>query len=106
MVVAIPAATAGTAVVDDGSSGTIAFGLAALAGFFVGGWVAGWRQPDAPLLNAALAALVAFAVAQALALVLGAVADDPLASPAAVVVNAVLATNVGVAGGWLADRRP
>jgi hypothetical protein len=104
IVIAVPAATVGTAVIDDGSSGAIAFGLVALVGFLAGGWVAGWRQPAAPLANAAAAALAGFAVAQAVALALR-LADDRSVSVANIVVNALLATSVGLAGGWLADRR-
>jgi hypothetical protein len=105
IVIAVPAATVGTSAIEDGSGGAIAFGLVALIGFLAGGWVAGWRQPDAPLANAAAAAFAGFAVAQAVALAVQASSDDAI-SVASIVVNALLATSVGLAGGWLADRRP
>jgi hypothetical protein len=103
--IAVPVATAGSAIADDGSSALgVLFALVALVGFGVGGWIAGSRQPASPLLHGAVAGVVAAAVAQAAAAGV-AVADDRDVSAAAVAVNALLATSVGLTGGWLADRQ-
>ena len=103
-VLAVAVASLGSAVTDDGDDLSVAFAVAALVGFVIGGWVAGTRQPSAAMAHGALAALVAFAVVQA---VTGAMrlADDEEISAVAVASNAVLAAALGLSGGWLAERR-
>jgi hypothetical protein len=104
VVVAVPVATAGGVSLDDGAGAAVAFGIVALAGFLAGGWVAGWRSNHGALANGALAALAGFAVAQVVALVVGSSGEGT--DVADVVVYALLATSLGLVGGWLADRRP
>lgn len=104
MVVGIPVASIGSVVLDDGSDLVFFFAALALAGFLAGGWVAGSRRPEAPMAHGALAALVGFAVAQAVAAILQVVRDEDL-SPVAIVFNALLAANIGLLGGWIAGRQ-
>lgn len=104
MAVGIPVASIGSVVLDDGSNLVFLFAALALGGFLAGGWVAGSRRPQAPMAHGALAALVGFAVAQAIAAGLQIVRDEDV-SALAVVFNALLAANIGLLGGWLAGRR-
>jgi len=99
--VAVPVAAIGSLVVDEGSDAVFVLALLALVAIGAGGWLAGSRARRSPLATAALAAFAGFAVAQLVSLVLQAIDDDDI-NPAAVVFNALLATNVGLLGGWLA----
>ena len=102
--VAVPVAAVGSAVVDDGGAGAIAFGLIALAGFLAGGWLAGSRAGSGALLHGAAAALSAVVIVQAVVAAIRLAGDDDV-DLASLAVNALLATSLGLAGGWLADRR-
>lgn len=104
LAVAVPVATVGSVLLDDGSDAVFAFAVLSLAGFFAGGWVAGARRPLAPGRHGAAAALAGFAVAQAVAAVLQSARDEDL-RPVAWVFNALLATSVGLLGGATAGRR-
>jgi hypothetical protein len=106
MAVAIPVATIGSVVLDDGSDLVFAFAAVSLVGFLAGGWVAASRPPAAaaPLAHGAAAALAAFVVAQVIAAVLQVVRDEDL-TPVAWVFNALLAAAIGLLGGYLAGRR-
>lgn len=105
MAVGIPVATIGSVVLDDGSDLVFLFAVLALLGFLAGGYVAGHRQPTAPMTHGAVAALAGFTVAQAVAAVLQ-LARDESVSAVAVVFNALLAANIGLGGGaWGARRR-
>lgn len=104
MAVGIPVATIGSVVLDDGSNLVFLFAVLALLGFLAGGFVAGSKQPDTPMTHGAVAALIGFAVAQAVAAVLQLVRDEDV-SAVAIAFNALLAANIGLAGGWWAGRR-
>jgi hypothetical protein len=104
MAVGVPVATIGSVVLDEGSDFVFFFAVLALLGFLAGGFVAGARQPDTPMMHGALAALAGFAVAQSVAAVLQVIRDEDV-SPVAIVFNAVLAANIGLVGGWAAARR-
>ena len=104
MAVGVPVATIGSVVLDDGSDFVFFFAVVALLGFLAGGFVAGSRQLETPMMHGALAALAGFAVAQAVAAVLQVVRDEDV-SPVAIVFNALLAANIGLLGGWVAGRR-
>lgn len=104
MVVGIPVATIGSVVLEDDSNLVFFFAALALFGFLAGGFVAGSKRPDMPMMHGAVAALVGFAVAQAIAAVLQVIRDEDV-SAVAIVFNALLAANVGLLGGWIASRR-
>jgi hypothetical protein len=104
MAVGIPVATIGSVVLEDGSDLVFLFAVLALLGFLAGGYVAGHRRPEAPMAHGAVAALAGFAVSQAVSAVLQVVRDESV-SPVAVVFNALLAANIGLAGGALGARR-
>lgn len=75
--------------------------LVYLAGQTAGGWWAARRQPDAPLSNGALAALVAYVVLIVVASTIRVVRGDGL-NPVSLVVNTFLATCAGIFGGLIA----
>ena len=104
MAVGIPVATIGSVVLDDGSDLVFLFAVLALLGFLAGGYVAGHRRPDTPMTHCAVAALAGFAVAQSVSAVLQVVRDESV-SAVAVLFNALLAANIGLAGGALGARR-
>ena len=104
MAVGIPVAAIGSVVLDDGSDLVFFFAVLALLGFVAGGYVAGFRQPTTPMAHGAVAALVGFAVAQAVSALLQ-LARDESVSIVAVVFNALLAANVGLVGGLLGGKR-
>ena len=106
LVLALPAALMGAIVVgDDSNNGVFVFYLLIMAGILAGGFVAGSKRPDAPLTHGAVAAVLAYAVAQALAILVKAVGGSHLASPAVYIFNALLMASLGVVGGLLAERR-
>jgi putative membrane protein (TIGR04086 family) len=106
LAISVPFALVGGLVLDDRSPDGLVFLFVAavLAGTGVGGFVAGSRQIDFPLTHGALAALAAFAVAQAVSATVDLTQGDDV-SPLAVVFNAMLATSVGLIGGLVAARR-
>jgi hypothetical protein len=104
MAVAVPVATIGSVVLDDGSDLVFFFALLAMIGFVAGGYVAGGRGTAAPMAHGAVAALIGFVVAQAIAAILQLARDEDV-SLVAVVFNALLAANIGLLGGWFAGRK-
>ena len=104
LAVAVPVALIGSLVLDEGSDGVFLFVLPILAAYVLGGFVAGSKRPDRPLTNGAVAAFAGFAVAQAVSAVVQAVQDESVSS-VAVLFNALLSANLGLLGGWLAERR-
>lgn len=77
-----------------------------LAGFTLGGMLAGWRAIEAPYSNGAVAALSAFVIVQGALLsarVVGITDPDRSIRWAAVVFYALLASSCGAIGGLLAD---
>jgi hypothetical protein len=106
LVLVLPAALIGAIVVsDDANNGVFAFYFVIMAGMLAGGFVAGSKRPDAPLTHGAVAALLAYALAQGLALLVKAVAGSKLRSPAVYVFDALLMASLGVVGGLIAERR-
>lgn len=104
LVVAVPVAAIGSALLDEGSDAVLVLALLVLVAIGAGGWVAGRQAPSAPLLHGALAAVAGFAVAQAFSIALQVAGDDDV-DLAAVAFNALLAANAGLLGGWLSTRR-
>lgn len=80
------------------------FALVVLGGFVAAGYVAGSKRPDAPLSHGILAALVTFAVAEAIAIAL-IVAKGNQVHPAVYVFLAGVAAGLGLTGGSLSQRR-
>lgn len=104
LIVAVPVATIGSLVLDEGSNAAFPLAALTLFAFVAGGYVAGSKRPDAPLVHGAAAAFVGFAVAQTISIVLQ-LAQDEHVSAVAVAFNALLAANIGLFGAWLASRR-
>ena len=104
LVVGVPVATIGSLLVDEGSNAAFPLAILTLFAFMAGGFVAGSKRPDAPLIHGAAAAFAGFAVAQTVSIVLQLVQDDDI-SVVAVAFNALLAANIGLFGAWLASRR-
>ena len=104
MAVGIPVATIGSVILDDGSDLVFFFAVLALIGFLAGGYVAGFRRPEAPMAHGAAAAFAGFAVSQAISALLQ-VARDESVSLVAVLFNALLAANIGLVGGLVGARR-
>ena len=106
----VPAAVLSQVLVDDSSDdGTpplvfVFFGLI-LAGFALAGWVAGTRPTSerTPVQHGAAAAALAFAVVQAVGLVLVVAAGDEVRI-ASIIANLLLAASCGAVGGLLATR--
>ena len=106
LVFAAPAAIISAIVVsDDSGDGVFAFYVVIIIGMLVGGFVAGSKRPDAPLTHGAIAAAVAYVIAQAMALVIKLAKGDELRSPAVYVFNLLLMASIGVVGGYVAERR-
>lgn len=104
LVVGVPVATIGSIVVDEGSNAAFPLAVLTLLALVAGGFVAGSKRPDAPLIHGAAAAFVGFAIAQTVSIILQLVQDDEV-SPVAVAFNGLLAANIGLFGAWLASRR-
>ena len=81
--------------------------IALLAGFALGGHRAASRRPQAPLLHATAAAVVAFAALAAVAVVRRLAAGDGLTVPLVVTLMLLLQITVSLAviGGYVAMRR-
>jgi len=106
LALALPAGLVGAVVVnDDSNNGVFVFFVLIMAGMLVGGFVAGSKRPDAPLMHGAVAALVAYVVAQALTLVVRLLDGSDLRSPVVYVFNTLLMASLGVVGGLVAERR-
>jgi putative membrane protein (TIGR04086 family) len=106
LVLALPAGLIGAVVVNDESNnGVFAFFLVIMAGMLVGGFVAGSKRPDSPLTHGALAAVIAYALAQSVTVLVRVLDDSTLRSPVVYVFNALLMASVGCVGGLIAERR-
>jgi putative membrane protein (TIGR04086 family) len=106
LVLALPAALIGAIVVtDESNNGVFAFFLVIMAGMVVGGFVAGSKQPDSPLTHGALAAVIGYAAAQTVTILVRVVDGSKLRSPVVYVFNALLMASLGVVGGLVAERR-
>ncbi|MEY2420954.1 MAG: hypothetical protein QOI95_1021 [Acidimicrobiaceae bacterium] len=106
LVLALPAGLIGAVVVDDESNnGVFIFFLVIMAGMLVGGFVAGSKRPDTPLTHGALAAVIAYALAQMVTVLVRVLGDTKLRSPVVYVFNALLMASLGVVGGLVAERR-
>jgi len=106
LVLVRPAALNGAiGVSDEANNGVFAFYFVIMAGMLAGGFVAGSKRPDAPLTHGAVAALLAYAVAQLLAVLVKVVAGSKLRSPAVYVFDALLMASLGTVGGLIAERR-
>jgi len=106
LTLALPAGLIGAVVVNnDSNNGVFVFFVLIMAGMLAGGFVAGSKRPDAPLLHGAIAAVVAYVVAQALTLVVRLLDGSDLRSPVVYVFNTLLMASLGVVGGLVAERR-
>jgi len=106
LTLALPAGLIGAVVVnDDSNNGVFVFFVLIMAGMLVGGFVAGSKRPDAPLMHGAVAAVVAYAVAQALTLIVRLLDGSDLRSPVVYVFNTLLMASLGVVGGLVAELR-
>jgi hypothetical protein len=81
--------------------------LALLAGFGVGGWIAGRRRSDTPLVHAAAAGAVAFAGIVVFGVVRRVVGGDDvtLAYLVRLLLLAQICVSTALLGGWAAARR-
>jgi hypothetical protein len=103
LAVGVPVATVGALVLDDGSNAVFPLAGLVVVAFAAGGWLAGREAPSSPLAVGAAAALVGFAVAQAVSIVLQ-VVDDEDVRVAPVVANAAMAAAFGMLGGRVGAR--
>jgi hypothetical protein len=104
MAVGIPVAAIGAVVLEEGSNLVFFFGTAAVIGFLAGGYVAGFRRPEAPMAHGATAALCGYAVSQGISALLQVVREEDV-SIVYVVFNALVAANVGLLGGLYGAKR-
>ena len=106
LVLALPAGLVGAVVVNDESNnGVFVFFLVIMAGMLVGGFVAGSKRPDSPMTHGAVAAVIAYAAAQTVTVIVRVVGDNKLRSPVVYVFNLLLMASLGVVGGLIAERR-
>jgi putative membrane protein (TIGR04086 family) len=106
LVLALPAGLIGAVVVNDESNnGVFVFFLVIMAGMLVGGFVAGSKRPDSPLTHGAIAAVLAYALAQTVTVLVRVLGDTKLRSPVVYIFNALLMASLGVVGGLIAERR-
>ena len=103
--ICLPLALVSQQVADEGEGSPLSglLLLLVLAGFAVGGFVAGRAATTAPFTNGGLAAVLAYVVIQGTALVISVVQGDTPSVPA-LVFNGLLAYGCGLAGGALAAR--
>lgn len=94
----------GTGTIRDNTSWLMAFTGLILVGLGIGGYVAGRRRLDAPLLHGGAAAVAAYAVVQLIG-ILGRVVDGESVEWLAIPVLGLLAAASGVAGALVADRQ-
>lgn len=106
LVLALPAGLIGAVVVtDESNNGVFVFFLVIMAGMLVGGFVAGSKRPDSPFTHGAAAAVIAYAAAQTVTVIVRLVGDNKLRSPVVYVFNMLLMASLGVVGGLIAERR-
>ena len=103
--ICLPLALVSQQVADDGGGSPLSglLLLLVLAGFAVGGFVAGRSATAAPFTNGGLAAVLAYVAIQGTALLVG-LGDGETPSLPALVFNGLLAYGCGLAGGALAAR--
>ena len=78
--------------------------LAIVAAYMLGGAQAARRAKDTPFINGAVAAFLAFAVVQAVGIVIRILDDDGI-SVIALIFNSLLAASIGAVGAWFGVRR-
>ncbi|HEY2814233.1 MAG TPA: TIGR04086 family membrane protein [Acidimicrobiales bacterium] len=106
LVLAVPAGVISAIVVsDDSGNGVFVFYVVIIVAMLLGGFVAGSKRPDAPLTHGALAAAVAYAIAQTITVVVKLIDGTDVRSPAVYVFNLLLMASIGVVGGFIAERR-
>jgi putative membrane protein (TIGR04086 family) len=106
LIFAAPAAIISAIVVeDDSGNGVFAFYVVIIIGMLAGGFIAGTKRPDAPLTHGAIAAALAYVIAQAMAVAIKMAKGDELRSPAVYVFNVLLMACIGIVGGFIAERR-
>lgn len=102
-VLAVPAGVV-AAIIDDESAWNLPLFVAVLVGFYMGGLTAARAAPDAPLANAAVAALSLFVVVQAVGVIRRAIVDEEIPW-ASIAFFAMVATTAGLLGGLRASVR-
>lgn len=107
--VAAPAVLAAQALdslgdLTDNTGAVVALALVVVVGLVAGGYAAGRRHADSPLVHGAVASLGAFVVVQALAIAATAASGDDIVW-ARVPFAAILALLAGMLGALVADRR-
>ncbi len=105
LAIAVPAVVA-QVVVRPGPGGELGLYVLLLAGLVLGGWRAGRLGVSAPMSSGALAALVAFALVQIAAVVVGQLNNRPLPPVAPIVFNTGMAICAGLFGGFVASFSP
>ncbi len=105
LAVAVPTIVVSSLVGIDSESNLVfvAF-LVYLAGQALGGWHAARRQPDAPLSNGAMAALVAYLAIGLVASIIRVGRGETL-DPESLILNTFLAASAGIFGGLVAMWR-
>ncbi|HEX9993808.1 MAG TPA: hypothetical protein VGB14_12840 [Acidimicrobiales bacterium] len=104
LLVCVPAAVIGQVLTDRESDAVVLPFLAVLLGLAAGGYAAARSAAAAPYTNAALAALAAFVLVQAVGVVLRVVRDDPI-RVTQMVFSALIAYASGLLGGVVAVSR-
>lgn len=104
LVVCVPAAVLGQVLTDRESDAVVLPFLAVLLGLAAGGYAAARAAAAAPYTNAALAALAAFVLVQAVGVVLRVVRDDPVRITQ-MVFSGLIAYASGLLGGVVAVSR-
>ncbi|HEX2118654.1 MAG TPA: TIGR04086 family membrane protein [Acidimicrobiales bacterium] len=89
----------------DGDANLLLY-LVLLGGLAAGGWVAGRRQPEAPLTHGALAALSAYVLLIVVITLIRVALDKEVADPVSLVFNGLMAASAGMFGGYLTLVRP
>ena len=89
----------------DGDANLLLY-LVLLGGLAAGGWVAGRRQPEAPLTHGALAALSAYVLLIVVITLIRVALDKEVADPVSLVFNGLMSASAGIFGGYLAVMRP
>jgi len=105
LAVAVPTIVVSSLVGIDSESNLVFFAfLVYLGGQALGGWQAARRQPDAPLSNGAMAALVAYLAIGLVASIIRVRRGESL-DPESLILNAFLAASAGIFGGLVAMWR-
>ena len=105
VVLAVTIAVVAALDIKGGSNWVFVFYAVGLAGLAAGAWRAASRRPDAALAHGLLAALVAYGLLAAVAVVLRIVLDRGL-DVVAIAFNALMAGSAGILGTMIAERWP